>query len=111
MQVDQREAELQPGNLAGEEQHLVQQRERQAVDQPHGQLAQQSAKSRARPALRAKRPPAAPAERRPRPTKTALARMGSAVEEKNGAKATIPLTRTRASVIALRKVVQSVILP
>ena len=33
--------------------------------------------------------------------------MGSAVEEKNGAKATIPLTRTRANVIALRKVVQS----
>jgi hypothetical protein len=33
--------------------------------------------------------------------------MGSAVEEKKGAKATIPLTRTRASVIALRKLVQS----
>jgi hypothetical protein len=36
--------------------------------------------------------------------------MGSAVEEKRGANATIPLTRTRASVIALRKLVQSGIL-
>jgi hypothetical protein len=35
--------------------------------------------------------------------------MGSAADEKNGAKATIPLTRTRASVIAVRNVVQSVI--
>jgi len=35
--------------------------------------------------------------------------MGSAVEEKNGAKTTIPLTRTRASVMALRNVVQSAI--
>jgi hypothetical protein len=34
--------------------------------------------------------------------------MGKAVEEKNGAKATIPLTRTMASVIALRKWLQSV---
>src|SRR5579863_6204185 len=42
-------------------------------------------------------------------TKTALARTGSAVEEKNGAKTTIPLTRSSASVIAARKVVQSVI--
>jgi phage terminase Nu1 subunit (DNA packaging protein) len=30
--------------------------------------------------------------------------MGSEVEEKKGAKATIPLTRTRASVMALRNV-------
>ena len=37
------------------------------------------------------------------PTNTALARKGSAVEEKNGAKTTMPLIRTRASVIALRK--------
>ena len=35
--------------------------------------------------------------------------MGRAVDEKKGAKATMPLTRTRASVIALRNVVQSVI--
>jgi hypothetical protein len=31
----------------------------------------------------------------------------SAVEEKKGAKATIPLTRTRVRVIALKKLVQS----
>jgi hypothetical protein len=31
------------------------------------------------------------------------------MDEKNGAKATIPLTRTRASTIALKNVVQSVI--
>jgi hypothetical protein len=43
------------------------------------------------------------------PTKTALARRGNAVEEKNGAKATIPLTLTRASVMALRKLAQSCI--
>ena len=33
--------------------------------------------------------------------------MGNAVEEKNGAKATIPLTLTRASVMAVRKLPQS----
>ena len=43
------------------------------------------------------------------PTKTAFARMGSAVDEKNGAKATMPLSRTMASVIALRNVGQSCI--
>jgi hypothetical protein len=37
--------------------------------------------------------------------------MGNAVEEKKGANATIPLTRTRASVIAHRKLVQSNSLP
>ena len=42
-------------------------------------------------------------------TNTALARTGSADEEKNGAKSTIPLTRIRASVIALKNVVQSFI--
>ena len=45
------------------------------------------------------------------PTKTAFTRMGRAVDEKNGAKATMPLTRTRASVIALRNVGQSVNAP
>jgi hypothetical protein len=34
--------------------------------------------------------------------------MGRAVDEKKGAKATMPLMRTRASVIALRNVGQSV---
>jgi len=42
------------------------------------------------------------------PTNTAFTRMGRAVEEKKGAKATMPLMRTRASVIALRNVGQSV---
>jgi hypothetical protein len=41
------------------------------------------------------------------PTNTDFIRAGSATEAKNGAKATIPLSRTRASVIALRKWVQS----
>jgi hypothetical protein len=36
--------------------------------------------------------------------------MGSAVDEKKGAKATIPLTLTRVSVIALKKIVHSGIL-
>jgi hypothetical protein len=36
-----------------------------------------------------------------------LTRIGNAVEEKNGAKATIPLTRTRVSVMAVRKLAQS----
>jgi hypothetical protein len=39
-----------------------------------------------------------------------LVRRGSAVEEKKGAKATIPLTRTKASVIAPKKLVHSGIL-
>ena len=37
--------------------------------------------------------------------------MGKAVEEKNGAKATIPLTRTRASVMAQRKLLHSISFP
>jgi hypothetical protein len=36
-----------------------------------------------------------------------LVRTGSAVDEKNGAKTTIPLTRTRTRVIEARKVGQS----
>jgi hypothetical protein len=36
-------------------------------------------------------------------------RTGNAVDEKNGAKTSIPLTRTRVSVIALRNWVQPVI--
>src|SRR6202035_1601837 len=42
-------------------------------------------------------------------TKTALARTGSAVDEKNGAKTTMPLTRNSASVRAARKALHSVI--
>ena len=45
------------------------------------------------------------------PTKTALARIGRAVEEKNGAKATIPLTRTRTSVMEQRKLPHSISFP
>jgi hypothetical protein len=37
--------------------------------------------------------------------------MGRAVEEKNGAKATIPLTLTRASVIAHKKLLHSISFP
>ena len=44
-QVDQGETELQPDDLTGKQQHFVQQREGQPVDQPHGQLSQQSRKA------------------------------------------------------------------
>ncbi len=44
-EIDQRKTELQAGDLAGKEQHLIQQREGQAVDQAHGQLAQQGGKA------------------------------------------------------------------
>ncbi len=40
-------------------------------------------------------------------TSAALVRAGSALEEKNGAQTSIPLTRTSARVMALKNVVQS----
>ena len=90
-QVDQRKAELQSRNLAGKQQHLVQQRQREPVDQADGQFAEQRREADRRLRLRQRRHQRRQ-QKRNRPTKTAFARRGSAVEEKNGAKTTIPLT-------------------
>ena len=51
-QVDQRETELYPCNLPGEQHHLVQQGEREPVDQADGQLAQQGRKTEVDPGSR-----------------------------------------------------------